>query len=253
MGDREAKKGNALDRFFRGMGFFGRGLGFTARHPSLWGWVLAPTLLTLAVVGAGIASFWGWGKHFVDAHTVGHGAFLAGLLTVLLVIVAAGVGYVAYLAISVVATAPFSGYVSERTEKLATGQVVTPRGIAATVTEALRSVGHTLLGLTIYLSLSAVLFVVHWAVPVTAPFVWVLSVILTSLFLAYDAWDQPLSRRGAGFGQKWGRVKAHLAESLGFGSMVALCLAVPLLGLLVVPVAAVGGELLFLDLEGSRR
>ena len=58
----------------------------------------------------------------------------------------------------------------------------------------------------------------------------------------------PLSRRQASFADKWRFVAAHLADALGFGTAVALAMAVPGLGLIVPPAAAVGATLLYVDL-----
>ena len=103
--------------------------------------------------------------------------------------------------------------------------------------------------LLLYVIFSGALFVLQFFVAPLAPFIWVASFFLTALFLAYDACDLPLSRRDFAFGAKWSYVNRHLAESLGFGAVVALLLAIPGFGLVVPAIAAVGGTLLFLELE----
>jgi uncharacterized protein involved in cysteine biosynthesis len=243
------KSDGAFTRFFRGAGFFGKGWRFVLDQKGLWPWVIAPTLLTLAITVGGVWSSWAWGQAYIAARTAGHGAFYAAILKFFLFLFVVSVGYVAFLVTSLIAAAPFVGTLSERTEKLATGAAVVPHGFAHIVQEAARALGHTLLTLTLYLVFSSVLFLLQFFVAPLAPFVWVGSFFLTALFLGYDAWDLPLSRRGASFGEKWGYVGRHLAESLGFGAAVALLLAIPGFGLVVPAVAAVGGTLLHLDLE----
>jgi CysZ protein len=158
---------------------------------------------------------------------------------------------VAFLVASMVATAPFAGTLSEKSEKLARGDAPTQHGLGPIVREAVRSTLHTLVSVTIYLTCAIVLFFLQFFVSVLAPFIWVASLFLSGTFLAYDAFDLPLSRRDAKFGRKWAYIGEHTAEALGFGVVVALLIAVPGLNLIVPAIAAVGGTLLFLDLERS--
>src|SRR5262249_5963334 len=107
------------------------------------------------------------------------------------------------------------------------------------------------LGVLLYLAIAVPLFVLHWVVPVLAPFLWICGVVQTALFFAFDAFNEPAHRRGASFGGKWRFIGKHLAESLGFGCGVALLMIVPFLSVIVTPVAIVGGTLLYLDLAAA--
>jgi len=111
-----------------------------------------------------------------------------------------------------------------------------------------RGVGQAIFNVILYLLIAVPLFLLHWVVPAIAPAVWVASLVQTALFFAFDAFNEPLHRRGTSFGGKWRFIGAHLAESLGFGSGVALLMMVPFLSVIVTPVAIVGGTLLYLDL-----
>src|SRR6266542_3075513 len=237
-----------IPRFFSGMGAFGRGWRFAFSRGGLTAWTLLPALITAVITVAG-----SWAvAHFVcawlSAHTAGQGAFVGALVWVCVVLVAAAAAYVLYVASCVLATAPFAGVLSERTEKLATGAPLPPSSLARELGLALRGIGQAILGITCYLLIAVPLFVVHWAVPALAPLIWVLSLLEAALFFAYDAFNEPLHRRGASFGAKWRFIRAHLAESLGFGTAVALLMMIPLVSVVVVPVAVIGGTLLFLEL-----
>lgn len=246
-----AKRDGALTRFFRGAGYLGRGFSFVRQHRALWPWVAAPSLLTGLVTVLGAFGAHHWARAFIDRHTAGHGAIWTAILTFLMYVFVAGVAYVAFLVTSMVATAPFAGTLSEKAEKLARGDAPTQHGFGPVVREAVRSTLHTIVSLTLYLTLAVLLFLLQFFASVLAPLIWVASLALSGTFLAYDAFDPPLSRRDAGFGRKWAYVGEHAAEALGFGVVVALLIAVPLVNLFVPAVAAVGGTLLFLDLERS--
>jgi uncharacterized protein involved in cysteine biosynthesis len=77
--------------------------------------------------------------------------------------------------------------------------------------------------------------------------------VLVVVFYSYQGelvrWIWEMDRRQWGFKAKWTLLKANRALTFGFGAAVALMLMIPLVGLLCAPTAAVGGTLLFCDLE----
>jgi CysZ protein len=241
-----------IARFFAGMGFFGRGWRFAFARAPLLPWVVLPALITAVVtVGGAWAAAHAVGG-WLRAHVGSHGSLVDALVWIGVLLVAGAAAYVLYVASCVLATAPFAGVLSERAEQLATGAPAERRGLGREVALALRGAGQAILGVILYLSIAVPLFVVHWLVPTLAPFLWVASLLQAALFFAYDALYEPLHRRGAGFGAKWRFIGAHLSESLGFGLAVALAMMVPLVSVVVAPVAIVGGTLLYVELTAPR-
>jgi CysZ protein len=233
-----------MRRFVRGAGYFFRGIGFLFGNPGLWHLAIAPTMLTLiaSLAASGVAFRFGADLvHRVAPHA---GWLVGALLAALLWLFVLGVAYVAFVVVSLIASAPFLSPLSAATERIASGSVP-PSGNF--FLEAARSLLHVVLLLLVYLVASGLLLALQLFVPVLAPVSGTLGVIVTALFFAFDAWDPPLSRRGAGFGEKWSMVARHLPEAIGFGSMAALALAVPGFGLVVPALVAIGGTLLFLD------
>ena len=53
------------------------------------------------------------------------------------------------------------------------------------------------------------------------------GVALAGLFIAYDGFDYPLSRRGASFGKKWAYLATHPAQTIGFGVGATLLYLIP--------------------------
>jgi CysZ protein len=238
-----------ISRFFNGMSYFARGWRVAFGERTLVPWVLLPALLTVVVSGGGAWLTWHWAMDYVHRQTAGHGAvwgFFVWLGVMLLVLASA---YVLYVASCWLTTAPFAGILSERAEHVATGEKVVPIGWGAALALSLRGVGHALLTVLFYLGIAIPLFVVQWLAPPLSPFVWVAGLVQAALFFAFDAFNESLHRRGAGFGQKWRFIGRHLAESLGFGCGVAFLMMVPFLSVIVTPVAIVGGTLLYLDLS----
>jgi uncharacterized protein involved in cysteine biosynthesis len=75
------------------------------------------------------------------------------------------------------------------------------------------------------------------------------GVALGALFMAFDGFDYPLSRRNLGFRAKWGFLARHPGLTIGYGLGATLLYLVPLAFVLAPPFAAVGATLAFLDDE----
>lgn len=240
-----------IARFFRGMGYFGRGWRVAFGDRRVVPFVLLPAAVTALVAGGGSYVAYRWAADFVARHSAGHGAIWGAVVWLFMVLFVIGTAYVLYVASCLLATAPFAGVLSERAEHAHTGTKVTPQRWGQTIALSARGLGQAILGVLLYLAIAVPLFVLHWVVPVIAPILWICGVVQTALFFAFDAFNEPLHRRGASFGGKWRFITTHLAESLGFGSGVALLMVVPFLSVIVTPVAVVGGTLLYLDLAAG--
>ena len=240
-----------IARFFSAMGFFGRGWRLAFAGGGLTVFVLLPATITALVTAGGSWAAYHWASGWLDRHGAGHGP-VAWLAWIALVVVTLMVAYALYAASCVLAAAPFAGVLSERAEHRATGTPVPPTPFGRAIALGLRGAGQALLGITLYLAIAVPLFLLHWVAAPLAPFLWIVSLVQTALFFAFDAFNEPLHRRGASFRAKWRFIGAHLAESLGFGLAVALMMMIPLLSVVVAPVAVVGGTLLFLELEGNK-
>lgn len=238
-----------IARFFRGMGYFGRGWRVAFGSRALVPWVLLPALFTVVVSGGGAWLAYRWAAELVARQSAGHGAAWGAIVWLGVVLLVLGAAYVLYVTSCLVATAPFAGFLSEGAEHIVVGEVVRPRGWRAAAALSARGVGHALLGVVCYIGIAIPLFLAHWLAPPLAPLVWVASIVQAALFFAFDGFNEPLHRRGVGFGGKWRFIGAHLSEALGFGVAVALLMMVPLVSVVVTPVAIVGGTLLFVDLE----
>ena len=257
-----------VGRFVKGAAALPQAIGFVLARPSLWPLVLAPSLVTLVVVLVAGEEALRWGAGFLHQHIAHAHGLLSALVMIALFVFVGAVAYLAFLVVGVVAAAPFAGPLSKRTERLVRGEAPAEQPSQASARPAIRqsqemleevgllrdlvtSLVHVILQLIVYLSVTGTLLVAHFLMPPLAPVTVALGLVATALFLAWDAWDPPLSRRGAGFARKWGYVARHLPEALGFGGVVALLLAVPGLGLIVPPVAAVAGTRLYLGLENE--
>jgi uncharacterized protein involved in cysteine biosynthesis len=75
---------------------------------------------------------------------------------------------------------------------------------------------------------------------------------LGALFLAYDGFDYPLSRRSLGFWAKWRYLALHPAQTIGYGLGTTVFYLIPLALVVAPALAAVGATLVYLDTESRR-
>jgi CysZ protein len=242
------RKPGAFSRFFGASAYPWKGIGFAFAHPKLLLFCAGPIATTVVAV---ILLFGGaWHLASSWAHGFAGDGFFGWLLFVfIMAFVVLAIGYVGFVAILALACAPFCAVLSDRTEALATGRPPPKHAIGTVLFEALRGIAHTLLRLAAYVAVSVPLYLLGIVLPPLSPIFVVLGMVITSYFLAYDFLDYPLSSRRHGFGQKWAFIAEHRAESLGFGAMVGLMLAIPLFNLVVAPFAAIGAALLHVELE----
>jgi CysZ protein len=77
----------------------------------------------------------------------------------------------------------------------------------------------------------------------------VLSFILTILWLGMSFLDYTFARHTYKFGMKIRFVRQHVFAVFGFGLAVFVGVLIPFLNLIFLPVAVVGGTLLYLELS----
>ena len=226
--------------FFRGFIAPFRGAVFVSRE-GLWHLLVMPVMLNIALaVGATWAALRYWREELAE-RAIGSPA-LASLMLVL----ATGLGaIVLFVALQPLVGSIFNDVLSERVERKVRGEV--PR--APFLKAAIRSLGHSVSKLILYtlafvagLGLTAVAAGVGGAV----------GLGLGALFLAYDGFDYPLSRRSLGFWAKWRYLALHPAQTIGYGFGATVFYFIPLALVVAPPLTAVGATLVYLESESRR-
>jgi CysZ protein len=238
----------SMARFFWGMSYLVKGGRFVGRHRQLVPWCLGPVLMALVLLGG----FMVWASHgvsWIAERLGGHGLGAGVLYFFLMAFVGIALLYFGLVTAASLAAGPFCGLLAERVEALATGEPGPRQSLGAMAAEVLRGVVHALWRTALYLGVTLPLTVVTLVLPPLGPLVVAVQFGVSGLFLAYDFLDYPLGRRGYGFGKKWSYIEQHRAETLGFGVAVGLSLLVPVVNLVVPPLAAVGATLLFVHLD----
>jgi CysZ protein len=237
--------------FARGTGDFSRGLAIVRRYPDLWKWLLAPALVTLALIAAaifGIAHL----VHPLVAWLVGHlPSFLATAIgTLLEIVVVAALGLGALLLFTAVAGAiagPFNEMLSERIEAHLTGKPEPAFSLPRFLHELSVGIVHGVRRVIVAILGMIVVFAIGF-IPVIGTIVaLVLGFWFASRGAAYDCYDAVLARRGLAYRDKLAYLERHRARSVGLGAVVAALLFVPGLNLVALGLGAAGATVATLD------
>ena len=248
--------------FVRGTLYPLRGLAILRRHPGLSRYWLPPIALTFCALLASV--FFAvryhddvvrlvWEAPLGDDWSTRVLSILHWLLRAVALLVGAGLGMLACVAAANLIAAPFNDALSEVVEELETGRP-SPR---FSLRRLLRDLGRTLrlelLKLSLYLCVLVPLWILSWLLPGPGQLLYVLfATAFSALYLAIDYLDWPASRRGMRVRERMALLGVRPLMTFGFGCAVAVCLFVPLLNLLFMPLAVAGGTRLFLDLESYR-
>lgn len=227
--------------FVRGFVAPFRGAMYVTRE-RMWHFVLLPLLvnLTLAVGAAFLAGHF-WQKELADR------AFGSPVLGTLLLVVMTALGtIILFLILQPLLGAIFNDLLAERVERRVAGELAKVPLFASLG----RALAHGLLKLILY-GLALVIGLALGAV--TAGIGSLVGLGLGAIFLAYDGFDFPLSRRGATFGAKWRYLALHPAQTIGYGLGATVFYLIPLALVIAPPFTAVGATLVFLETEGRSR
>jgi uncharacterized protein involved in cysteine biosynthesis len=223
--------------FFRGFFAPFRGGLYVLRHP-LKRYLVVPIILgaALAIITMIAArNYWSQELASVTSGSPVLGSFFLGIMTVV-------GGVVLFLIAQPLLLAVFSDQLSERVERDVLGTAQTVPFFTSTG----RALLHGLLKLVLY---GIALVVGLGLTAVTGGLGSLIGVALAGLSLAYDGFDYPLARRGAGFGAKWAFLARHPALTIGYGLGASVLYLIPLAVFVASPFAAVGATLAYIDIE----
>ena len=224
-----------------------RGFRFLQDHPRLWGWILAPALVTLVVLIASIAGVVALASPLIDRISDLAPGWLAGWvegLLAILVVAALGLGgLLVFVSFAGVVAGPFNELLSEAVERTLTGAPGERFSLAGFVRGALVGLVHGLRRLLVFLLGVLVVFAIAFIPVIGAIAAPLLGGYLAARGAAYDCYDAVLARRERTYAQKQAFLQAHRGRTLGLGAVVAGLLLVPGVNLVALGVGAIGATL----------
>lgn len=233
-------------RFTRGLRAFAGGIGYVNRN-GLWGYAIAPMLLSLLAAAGLIALiYWAFvyaaGPELESARrdalaylgrTPGDGGWFETLVQILAAFLALAAAFLLYRAISAVLVLPFLGPLLEAIERLELG--------AARPTTFREDVRNALLGG--WIGLKYAVFgglVLLFTLPL-GPLQIIINTLLQSYFAGRGVFDLLFEKDCANLAERKVRAKTWRAEILGLGLGYFLFLLIPFIGVIFAPIAGLAG------------
>jgi len=239
----------------RGMADVATGFRFLNAHGRLWGYVVAPAVITVLVLAAAIFGVLHLASPLVAYATGWMPDWIRGIASVLLdIIIVVGLGagaLVIYVAVVGLIAGPFNELLSEAVERAATGEpgpgfsfASFSKGLVLGILHGLRRLGVAILAM---IGLFALGFI-----PVIGTIAAiVLGAVITARAAAYDCYDAVLSRRELTYAAKLDYLRANRSRTFGLGLAVAGMLIVPGLNLVALGLGAAGATLASLSSRGE--
>jgi len=236
-----------MSELSQGLHDLGRGFEFVKRYPSLWKWVVAPSVITLLLlVGAvvGVAALTEPLVSWVTSHLPSWLEAIAGvLLTIVVVIGLSLAALLVFVSVAGMIAGPFNELLSEAVEARLTGTPAAPFSLAAFLRGAVLGIVHGLRRLATALA-GVLLMVALGFIPVVGTIAAAaIGLWLAGRGAAYDAYDAVLSRRELPYRDKLAYLDRHRSRTLGLGLAIAGMLLVPGLNLVALGLGAVGATL----------
>lgn len=241
-----------MSELSRGLSDFGRGLRFLLARPRLWGWLLAPAVVTLllmlALVITATALLDGLTARLVSWLPAWLQSLAGTGLTALLGVALALVAALLFVSVAGAIAGPFCELLSDAVESEVTGRPSAPFSLASFLKELTIGLGHTLRRLVGAITSAVLLFVLS-LLPLAGA---ILGLALGGWFAArsaaYDCYDAILARRVLPYHAKLAFLSRYRARTFALGAVVAVLLLVPGVNLVVLGIGATGATLAALDL-----
>lgn len=217
------------------------------QHPRLWGWVIAPAIVTLLIMTGLIVGIVQLVSPTVDWLTGWLPGFLQGLASTLIWLIAiVGLGWGAlliFVAVVGIVAGPFNEMLSEAVEARLTGKPGPTFSAGAFVRSFVVGLVHGLRRLIIAVLSFGLLFLIGFVPVIGTIAAIVLGFYLASRSAAYDCYDAVLARRELSYGDKLAYLARHRSRTLGLGAGVTGLLLVPVANLFAMGIGAAGATL----------
>lgn len=224
------------------------------RKPGLRRFVLVPLLINVVVFTTlgwlAFSALFDWMASWAFFERFGSFWLVEKLQQVLQFVVGAVVSIVFFYAFTLLANiigAPFNSLLSERVEQYLTGSSPTNE---PSISFLLKSIPKTLRS-----EISKLIYLALWSIPLLiVSFIPVVNIAAPFLIFAFGAWmfaleyiDFPMGNHGHFFKHVKSSLRKRRLMALGFGAIVALFSIIPLVNLIIMPIAVAGATALYVD------
>ena len=254
-----------IGQFLAGLAYPFKGLTFMREH-RLWGQAAAAIAVNAVLLIAVMVTAFSWIVPWVQGSVAGMVAwagasafwgFLVGVLTWLiwaLVLPATVVlSFVVLVLVGQAVASPFLDSLSEEVESRVLGTPTAPM----TTKRMLQDVAVALVdlagGLVLLFCVNLPILLIGLVPGIGTLVGPVMSFMFTALLLAHEFIGLSMARHHVSYRGRWQSVWANRWSALGLGTSAMALLFVPVVNLVLLPLAAVGGTLLYCDLRTAGR
>jgi len=237
-----AKKHNGVHYFAEGWRLI--------RRPGIKRYVVLPLLVNILLMGS--AFWWLYAQlgHWIPqllSYVPSWLQWLSYVLWPLAVISVLLVFSYLFSTLANLIAAPFCGLLAEQLEASLTGETLPDTGMLGVIKDIPRIMAREWRKLCYYLP-RALLLLLLYLVPVVghtvAPVIWFL---FSAWMLAIQYCDYPFDNHRISFAEMRSALRKDRKDNLQFGALVSLCTMIPLLNLVILPVAVCGATAMWVD------
>jgi CysZ protein len=231
----------------RGVNDVWRGASALRQRPRLWKWLIAPSLIAIALLAVTVITIDRVFAHILDwagAHLPGWLASIVGPLlsaAVLAALIAAAL--LVFVAVVGAITGPFleilSGHLEAELTGIAPEKLSLPRfahDLAVSLVHGIRRLIVALVGIILVFAIGLVPVIGTIAAVVVGG-------LLAAKAAAYDCYDAVLARRSLSYRGKLAYLSDHRGRTFGLGAVTAGLLIVPGINLIALGIGAAGATL----------
>lgn len=155
--------------------------------------------------------------------------------------------YFAFTTLSGFIAAPFNGLLAEKVEKMLTGEAVNDDGFAEIMKDVPRMLNREWQKLWYSLPKFVGLFLLSFIPVIGQTIIPVLTFLFTFWMMAIQYCDYPFDNHKISFGIMKNALGERRIQSLTFGALITLYTALPIVNLVVIPVAVCGATIMWVE------
>ena len=229
-----------------------RGAAFIWTHRMLWKYAAAPLAISAVILGISYVLIYHFFFKLISPY--GEGAWYWQILYYVSLVVATllllVIVFFLFTRVASAIASPFNDLISQKTEELIRGSFDdSPFSVVALFRDSGRSIVHSFKILGIYVGLLVVGLPMLFIPGIGSLLYATLGALLSAYLFAYEYLGYPMDRRRFSFSEKRRFLWSRFRSTMGFGLGNVALAAVPVVNILFIPAAVVGGTLLFLEFD----
>ncbi|MBI2027329.1 MAG: EI24 domain-containing protein [Deltaproteobacteria bacterium] len=245
-----------IHSFATGFSYLFKGARFLFKQKSLWKVALLPIVINIAFLVLCFFSLWPWVLQFISRQPtfISTWEFMNYIVSATAWILTLILAFLLTLFFGSLIASPFNDWLSEKTEKIATGSVISftfswkdfIKNMTFILVEEFRKI-------SLIIVIQVGLILLHLLPLMGSTLYFILNPLVTIIFIAFEYVDYSMGRRHLSLSQKCRWIQSHFSLCLGFGCATFVLFFIPLINFTIIPVAVVGATLLYVEKEhGSR-